>query len=236
MHSLAISPGVFPLFALVLTIGTYLIGVEIQKRIPNPIANPVLIAIILIGIVMHFAHISYADYFSGAQFIHFMLGPATVALAIPLVRSLEHMRRSLVPMLLALTAGSIVGILSGYLVVRALGGDQLIALSMLPKSLTTPIAIGVANHIGGVPSLTAVFAIAGGILAAICIDPLTKALKLHDPAARGLAAGTSGSGIGASQVIPQHTLSAAFAGIAIGLNGLITAILAPAFATWLKHF
>lgn len=236
MYPRAISPELLPLFALTFTVGTYLLGVEIQKRAKHPLANPVLLAIVLIGITLHFAHISYADYFSGAQFIHFMLGPATVALAIPLVRSLEHMRRSLIPMLAALLAGSITGIVSGYLVVRVLGGDQIIALSMLPKSLTTPIAIGVSNRIGGVSSLTAVFAIAGGILAAICIDPVTKALKLHDPAARGLAAGASGSGIGASRVIPQHTLSAAFAGVAIGLNGLITAILAPIFVAWLRHF
>lgn len=236
MQALAISPGLLPLFALTLTVGSYLLGVEIQKRAQHPLANPVLIAIILIGVTLRFTHTSYSSYFSGAQFIHFLLGPATVALAIPLVRSLEHMRRLLVPMFTALIAGSILSMTAGYLIVRALGGPRLLALSMLPKACTTPIAIGIATRIGGDPSLTAVLAIAGGILVAICIDPITKALNLHDPAARGLAAGAAGSGIGASRVIPRHTISAAFAGVAIGLNGLITAMLAPLFVEILKRF
>ena len=231
-----LSPGVIPLFAIVLTLGAYLFGVEIQKRLRNPLANPVLIAIMIIGSTLRLLHLSYQDYFSGAQFIHFLLGPATVALAIPMVRALEHMRRSLWPMLAALFAGSIVGMVSGYGLVRMLGGTQAVALSMLPKSLTTPIALAVSQNIGGVPSLCAVLAIVGGILVAVGIDRTLDWVNIHDPAARGLAAGTAGSGIGSSRVIPQHTLSAAFAGVAIGANGIITAVLAPLVAPLLKHW
>jgi Putative effector of murein hydrolase len=201
--SLTISPGVVPLFALVLTLGAYLFGVEVQKRLRNPLANPVLIAIIIIGITLRLTHLSYHDYFTGAQFIHFMLGPATVALAIPMVRALEHMRRGFWPMMAALCAGSVVGLVTGYSLVRLLGGSQTVALSMAPKSLTTPIAIAVSQSIGGVPSLSAVLAIIGGILVAVSIDPLLHRLRIREPAARGLAAGTAGSGIGASRVIPS---------------------------------
>ena len=225
-----------PLVAIVLTLGAYLFGVEVQKRLRTPYANPVLIAIVLIGVTLRLFHLSYQDYFTGAQFIHFLLGPATVALAIPMVRALEHIRRGLWPMLSALLAGSLVGIVSGYGLVRLLGGSQAIALSMAPKSLTTPIAIAVSASVGGIPSLSAVLAILGGILVAISIDPLLHALKINEPSARGLAAGTAGSGIGASRVIPQHTLSAAFAGIAIGANGILTAVLAPLLVPFLKHW
>ena len=231
-----ISPGVLPLFALLLTIGAYLVAVAVQQRLRNPLANPVLIAIVLIGATLHLFHVSYAEYFSGAQFIHFLLGPATVALAIPLVCSLEHMRRSFGPMLAALGAGSLIGMVSGYGLVRISGGSQLVALSMLPKAVTTPIAIAVAGNIGGLPSLAAVLAIAGGILVAVTIDPVFNLLRIVDPAARGLAAGTAGSGIGASRVIPQHPLAAAFAGVAIGMNGLLTAVLAPLVVPLLKHW
>jgi putative effector of murein hydrolase len=233
---LTISPGVVPLFALVLTLGAYLFGVEVQKRVRNPLANPVLIAIVIIGVTLRLMHLSYQAYFTGAQFIHFMLGPATVALAIPMVRALEHMRRGFWPMMAALCAGSLVGLVAGYGLVRLLGGSQAVALSMAPKSLTTPIAIAVSASIGGIPSLSAVLAIIGGILVAVSIDPVLHWMKIRGPAARGLAAGTAGSGIGASRVIPQHTISAAFAGVAIGANGILTALLAPILVPLLKHW
>ncbi len=231
-----LSPGIVPLFAIVLTLGAYLFGVEIEKRLRNPLANPILIAIVLIGVTLRLLHLSYQDYFTGAQFIHFLLGPATVALAIPMVRALEHMRRGFWPLISAILAGCIIGIVSGYGLVRLLGGSQAVALSMTPKSLTTPIAIAVSASIGGIPSLSAVLAILGGILVAISIDPILHWLKINEPSARGLAAGTAGSGIGASRVIPQHTLSAAFAGVAIGANGILTAVLAPLLAPLLKHW
>ena len=133
-------------------------------------------------------------------------------------------------------AGSVLGMVSGYGLVRVCGGSQVIALSMLPKSLTTPIAIGVSQNIGGLPALSAVLAIAGGILVAVLLDPLLGLLRITAPAARGLAAGTAGSGIGASRVIPQHPTAAAYAGVAIGINGLLTALLAPAVASLLRRW
>lgn len=236
MNGLHLTPATLPLFSLALTLGAYLVGLGVYRRVRNPVANPVLIAIVLIGSTLRLLHLPYASYFAGAQFIHFLLGPATVALAVPLARSLEAMRRSLIPMLVSLLAGSLVGLLTAYGLVRLCGGPQLLALSMAPKSLTTPIAIGVSQGMGGNPSLTAVLAIVGGVLVAIGIDPILRWLHVTDPAARGLAAGTAGSGIGAAQVIPQHPVAAAFAGVAIGLNGLITAVLAPVVVPWLKHW
>lgn len=224
-----------PLFLILLTLGAYLLGVAISRRTQSSLANPTLIAILLVGLALRIAGINYFVYFQGAQLLHFLLGPATVALAIPLVRSLEHLRRGLVPTLSALLAGSVTGAVSAYVIVRVCGGDTLLAVTMLPKSLTTPIAIGVSQSIGGLPALTTVFAIAAGVLVAVCLPALQRLLRVSDPAALGLAAGTAGSGIATARVVPLGTLPVAFAGVAIGINGLITAMLAPLLARVLKH-
>jgi putative effector of murein hydrolase len=221
------------LFALTLTLAAWLIGVWIQRRLRGlPLANPVLIAIVLIGAVLRLTHTSYSTYFQGAQFIHFLLGPATVALAIPLVRNIHQIRRSLPALGPALILGSLLSAVFGYLLVRLGGGTREVALSMLPKAATTPIAIGVARNIGGIPALTAVFAIAGGIIAAVSIETLLRFIRVDDWRAAGLAAGTAGSGIGAAEVLRRSEVAGAFAGMAIGLNGLLTSILCPLIA-WL---
>lgn len=224
------------LFALTLTIATFLIGVFIQRRLRGlALANPVLIAIVLIGTVLQVSHISYATYFEGAQFIHFLLGPATVALAIPLVRNMDHIRKSLRAMGPALLAGSLLSAIAGYGLVRVCGGSREVALSMLPKAATTPIALGVAQTVGGIPALTAVLAIAGGILVAVGIEAMLKLLRIRDWRAYGLAAGTAGSGIGAAEVIPKSEVAGAFAGMAIGLNGLLTSVISPVIAWLMAH-
>ncbi len=224
-----------PLFLLPLTILFYLAGVWLQRRTRSPLANPTLIGIVLVGITLGLLHISYTQYFSSVQLLHFLLGPATVALAIPMVQSLEHLRRGLLPTLAALFAGALTGAISSYGLVRLCGGNHLLALSMMPKSLTTPIAMGVADNIGGIASLTAVFAIMAGILTAIFLPMLLRVLRIQHPAATGLAAGTAGSGIAAASVIPLGPVPAAFAGIAIGVNGLMTALLAPLLVRLFEH-
>jgi putative effector of murein hydrolase len=224
-----------PIFLLPLTILFYLAGVWLQRRTGSPIANPTLIGIVLVAGTIALLHIPYSQYFSSVQILHFMLGPATVALAIPMVQSLEHLRRGLLPTLAALLAGPLVGATSAYWLVRLCGGSELLALSMMPKSLTTPIAMGVADTIGGTASGTAIIAILGGILTAIMLPMLLRLLRVHHPAATGLSAGTAGAGIAAASVIPLGPLPAAFAGIAVGVNGLITALLAPVLVRLFQH-
>lgn len=224
-----------PLFLLPLTILFYLAGVGLQRRTRSPLANPTLIGIVLVGITLWLLHITYAQYFTSVQLLHFLLGPATVALAIPMVQSLEHLRRGLLPTLASLFAGSLTGAVSAYGIVRLCGGSHMLALSMMPKSLTTPIAMGVADNIGGTASLTAVFAIVAGILTAVFLPMLLRVLRVNHPAATGLAAGTAGSGIAAAAVIPLGPVPAAFAGVAIGVNGLMTALLAPLLVRLFQH-
>jgi putative effector of murein hydrolase len=225
-----------PLFLLTFTIGVYLFGVALERRTGSSLANPTLITITAAGLLMRVTGVDYLQYSRGLYLLSFLLGPATVALAIPLARSLSHLRKSLGPTLIALVAGSLTGAISAYGLVRLMGGDRVLALTMMPKSLTTPIALEVSGSIGGLPSLTAVFAIMAGILTAIALPVMQRVLRVDDKAAAGLAAGTAGSGIATARAIAISPLAAAFAGVALGMNGLITALLVPLLVRLFNHF
>jgi putative effector of murein hydrolase len=217
-----------PLFGVALTVLSYVIGLAIQRACRGaPVANPVLISILLIAFILKATGTSYQTYFAGGQFINFLLGPATVALAVPAIKNLEHLKRSLLGVLLAVTTGSLVSVFTGIALVKLCGGTRQVALSMAPKAVTSPIAIEVAQTVGGIPALTAVLAISSGILVAMFIQPLLPWVKAHNAHVFGLAAGTVGSGIGAAHAIQFHEIAGAFAGIAIALNGLLTALVVP---------
>lgn len=220
-----------PLLWLVVTLAAYAAGRQVQRACGgSPFASPVLIAILIVGATLLGTHTSYETYFAGAQFIHFLLGPVTVALAVPLAENFALVRRHLSSIGLALLAGSLTSVISGVGIVWLLGGSRSVALSMAPKAVTTPIAMAVSNQIGGVPALTASLAILGGILAAIIGRHMLARFQIDDWRAHGLAAGVAGSGIAAAQVAAVDEVGAAFAALGIGLNGLLTALLVPFLA------
>jgi putative effector of murein hydrolase len=220
-----------PLLWLVVTLAAYVAGRSIQSIFKgSPYASPVLIAIIIVGTVLLMTRTSYDSYFMGAQFINFLLGPVTVALAIPLAENFTLIWRNLSSIGLALPAGSLTSVISGVGIVWALGGTRDVALSMAPKAVTTPIAMAVSTEIGGVPALTAALAILGGIVAAIVGRQMLRQFKIEDLRAHGLAAGVAGSGVAAAQIAAVDEAGAAFAALGIGLNGLLTAILVPVLA------
>lgn len=215
-----------PLFWPGVTLAAYGLASAVQARLRGAaIANPVLIAILIVGALLKATGTSYETYFAGARPIHLLLGPATVALAVPLVASLPLLRRSLPGVALALGAGAVTSASSGLLLVKAFGGSTALALSMAPKAVTTPIAMALAQNLGGLPSVTASLAIAAGILAAISARPVLALCRVRDWRAHGLAAGTAGSGVGAAHAIRLDPTAGAFAGLAVGLNGLMTALL-----------
>lgn len=219
-----------PLLWLVVTLAAYLIGRVIQRACGGAaLASPVLIAIALVSLIVLASGTNYRTYFAGAQFINFLLGPATIALAVPLARHARLVRENLHGVVFALLVGSVTSIVSGVAIVGLLGGSRTVALSMAPKAVTTPIAVAVSEQIGGVPPLTAAFAILGGILAAVIGQHVLRGLRIRDWRAHGLAAGLAGSGVAAAQVAARNELGAAFAALGIALNGLLTAILVPVF-------
>ncbi len=216
-----------PLLWLTLTLVAYLAADWGAGKVGHPLANPVLIAVILIGAVLLLTGTDYQRYFEGAQFVHFMLGPATVALAFPLHENLGRLKRTALPMLAALFAGSVTAIGTAVAVAWALGVRGQTLLSIAPKSATAPVALGVSEQIGGLPSLTAVLVIITGIVGAVIATPLLNALGVRDWRARGFAVGVAAHGIGTAHAFRINSTAGAFSGIGMGLNALLTAILAP---------
>jgi predicted murein hydrolase (TIGR00659 family) len=223
-----------PLLGLTITLLAYQAAFWLYQRSGgNPLVNPVLIAVSMLVLVLWLTSTSYETYFSGAQFVHFLLGPATVALAIPLYTQIRRVRAMLLPVIVGLLAGSLTAVLSAVMIGRLFGASTSTQLSLAPKSVTTPIAMGVAERIGGIPSLTAVLVIITGIIGAVAARYVFDALKLRDPAIRGFAIGIASHGIGTARAFQVNEQSGAFAALAMGLNGALTALLVPLLAGWL---
>ena len=224
-----------PLLGLTITLLAYQGAFWIYQRSGcNPLANPVLIAVTVLVLFLTLTATSYETYFEGAKFVHFLLGPATVALAIPLYMQLHRVRAMLLPVIVGLFVGSLTAAVSAVLVGRLFGASLSTQLSLAPKSVTTPIAMGIAERIGGIPSLTAVLVIITGILGAVGARYVFDAMKLRDPAIRGFAIGVASHGIGTARAFQVNEQSGAFAALAMGLNGALTAILVPLLASWLN--
>jgi predicted murein hydrolase (TIGR00659 family) len=224
-----------PLLGLTITLLAYQGAFRLYRRSGcNPLANPVLIAVTVLVAFLTLTATSYETYFAGAQFVHFLLGPATVALAIPLYTQFRRVRAMLLPVVVGLLAGSLTAVLSAVFVGRLFGASPSTQLSLAPKSVTTPIAMGIAERIGGIPSLTAVLVIVTGIIGAVGARYVFDAMKLRDPAIRGFAIGVASHGIGTARAFQVNEQSGAFAALAMGLNGALTALLVPLLASWLS--
>jgi len=217
-----------PLLWLTATLAAYAIGnavfVAAGRR---PIANPVLIAVAILAPVLWLTGTPYATYFEGAQFVHFLLGPATVCLALPLWQNLPRVRRAALPMLAALLVGSTTAVVSALAIAWMLGLRGGMLASLAPKSATAPVAIGISEAIGGSPTLTAVLVILTGITGAVVATPLLNLLGLKDWRARGFAVGVAAHGIGTARALQVHPTAGAFAGLGMGLNAVLTAFIAP---------
>ncbi len=223
-----------PLLALTLTLAAYQMGFWIyRKGRMNPLLNPVLIAVVVLVAILIVTDTAYATYFEGAQFVHFLLGPATVALALPLYRQIERVRKSALAITVSLLAGSLTAIISAVGIAWVFGASDEILVSLAPKSVTAPVAMGISEQLGGLPSLTAVLVILTGILGAALGPLLLNLLKVKDMAARGLAIGTASHGIGTARALQVSEVAGAFSGLAMGLNALATAILLPLLWNWL---
>ncbi len=223
-----------PLVWLTVTLAAYACADWISERLGrHPLVNPVAIsAAVLIGL-LSLTTTDYPVYFEGAQFVHFLLGPATVALAVPLWRNGAAVRRALLPIAAALVAGSLTAVASALAVAWLLGAPGPVLASLAPKSVTAPIAMGLAEQLGGIPSLSAVLVIATGILGAVIVTPLMNALRIRDFAARGFAVGVTSHGIGTARAFQVNELAGTFAGIGMGLNGAVTALIVMALVAFL---
>jgi predicted murein hydrolase (TIGR00659 family) len=223
-----------PLLWLALTLVSWIVADAIARACGrHPLVNPVLIAIAAMAAVLIATGTPYETYFQGAQFVHFLLGPATVAIAVPLVRHRTLVLANMVPMAAALLAGAVTAVVSVVAVAAAFGVPREILVSLAPKSVTAGIAMAISENLGGRPPLTAVLVIATGVMGAVIVTPLMNVLKIRDYAARGFAVGLTSHGIGTARAFAVDEIAGTFAGIAMGLNGVATSLVVPLLLQWL---
>jgi predicted murein hydrolase (TIGR00659 family) len=211
----------------VITLGAYQFSRELAKRTNSALFNPVLISILVVVTILTLSGTPYDLYFERVQLIHILLGPATVALAVPLYAHVKRLQANTVPLLVSLLLGSLTAALSALTIAALLGAEEATLLSLAPKSVTTPIAMGVSEKIGGLPSLTAVLVILTGILGAVIASPLLDCLHITDSSAKGFAIGLASHGIGTAQAFQMGEETGAFSGLGMGLNGIFTALIIP---------
>jgi predicted murein hydrolase (TIGR00659 family) len=213
---------------LALTIGFYLLAGRVQKLSGgSPLANTVLVAALPIIAILIFWNVPVADYQRGGVILLWILGPATVALAVPLYLNFSYVRTAWRPMSAALVTGSAVAIVSSVGLGWLLGASGETIRSLAPKTVTTPIAMGIAEQIGGIPALTAAFVIFTGIIGAMSASALFQLVAVKDERARGFALGVTSGGIGTARAFQESLLAGTFSGVGMTLNGIVTAIVLP---------
>ncbi|SFP98011.1 TIGR00659 family protein [Nitrosomonas cryotolerans] len=222
-----------PLSGLTVTLVAYGIAYRLYSYAKfNPLLNPVLTAVILLITVLLLSGISYKDYFEGGQFIHFLLGPATVALAIPLYHQITKLKKIWLPITISLLAGVVIGALSSISIAWLLDASVLTQLSFAPKSVTAPIAMGISESIGGLPALTAILVVSTGIIGATIGTKLFELLRIDDDSIKGVAMGVTAHGIGTARAFQVSSEMGAFSGLAMALSAFSTAVILP----WLLAF
>lgn len=223
-----------PLLWLTVTLLTYAVVDAVSlKTNRHALANPVLHSIWIIGVFLLLTGTSYTTYFGGAQFVHFLLGPATVALAVPLYENRKVVAAAILPMLVALVIGSITAVVSVVVLAQVAGLPRGIILSLASKSVTAGVAMGISESLHADPSLTAVSVVITGIMGAIIVTPLMNRTGITDFRARGFAVGLAAHGIGTARAFQVDAVAGVFAGIAMSLNALVTSLLVPLAVTLL---
>jgi predicted murein hydrolase (TIGR00659 family) len=222
-----------PLLHLTLTVCLFVLARLLYRLTGrHSLMNPVLLTVLALVVILLLTGTPYDVYFEGAKFVHFLLGPATVALAIPLYRQWSSLKRHPLALTVSLLSGSLTAVISAILIAKLGGVSDQALISIAPKSVTTPVAMGISETLGGLPSLTAVVVILTGILGASLGPWLLDILRVTNPMAKGLALGTASHGIGTGRAIFMGDVAAAFSGLAMGLNGLATTILLPVLWKW----
>lgn len=214
-----------PLTWLALSVLAYEIGLRLNRRLKTPLCNPLLIAAVLMGIVLVATGTPLSDYNAGGGFLTLFLTPATVALAVPIYRQLDVLHANLLPILAGALVGSVVSITSVIGLCHVFGLDDALMHSLIPKSVTTPIGMQLSASLGGMTSVTAIAIILTGLVGAVFLPAFLKLLRITDPVTVGIAIGTASHAVGTSRAIELGETEGAMSGLAIGVAGLMTAIL-----------
>lgn len=216
-----------PIFLIALTFGIYVGAQVLRRRLGYSLLNPILVAVTVLIMLLNITGVDYAAYQEGGRYIEFWLKPAVVALAVPLYRQLPTIRKRMMPLLIAELAGCLAGIVSVVVIARVFGATREVIMSMVPKAVTTPIAIEISNTIGGIPALTAGVVVATGIFGSIAGFKIVKLSRIKSPIGQGLSIGTATHAVGTSAAMERSERIGAFSSLGLILNGLLTALLAP---------
>lgn len=222
-----------PIFGIVISVLAFTIGVYVNKKTKNPFLNPLLIAIFLIVSLLLITKIPYENYKIGADQINYFLGPITILLAVPLYKQFNLLKKHIVPIIVGITTGVIVSFISVVLVCKIMGADSNILISVIPKSITTPMGMSLTNIMGGIEAITVVSIVLTGITGAIIAPTVFKITKITDPIAKGIGIGTASHAVGTSKAIEMGEVEGAMSGLSIGVSGLITVILVPILMNFL---
>jgi predicted murein hydrolase (TIGR00659 family) len=225
-----------PLVALALTVAVFTAASWINQRLRgHPLVNPVLLSVCFLMLFLSATSIPYERYFQGAQFIHFLLGPATVALAVPMFRHLDRIRAAALPILVGIVSGSVAGLVLVAILARLFAADPSLTASLATKSVTAPVAMAIADHTGAIPSLAAVVAVLAGMTGAAFGPALLNWLGITEPMARGLAMGTASHGQGTARILQESEEAGATSAIAMGLTALFMAGAMPLLVTLISN-
>lgn len=219
-----------PIFGIAISLLTFQAGSILYRRTGLVFLNPLVLSMLSIIAFLVSFHISFDDYNKGGQFISFFLGPATVILAVPLYKKIDLLKENILPILAGITIGSATGIVSIIVMCRMFDLDELVSISMIPKSITTPIGIELSNQLGGLPSITVAGIVFTGISGVLLGPMICKLFRIDDRVAVGIAIGTSSHALGTTKAVELGETEGAMSGLAIGIAGLITVFLAPIIA------
>ena len=219
-------------FLLTLVMGSFLLGVFLYKRTQITLLQPLLITMLIIIPFLKITGIEYHTFYEKTNILNFMLGPSVVALGYVLYEQIENVKGNVISILTSVFVGSVVGIVSVVLIAKAFGADRLLMASLAPKSVTTPIAISLAEKDGGAPALTAAFGVSCGLFGGLVGPIILRRLGIKSKIAKGLAMGSSSHALGTARAMEMGALEGAISGLAIGIMGIMTALLIP-FAEWL---
>ena len=214
-----------PYFGIFLSIAAYALGCGLNRKFRTPLCNPLLIAIVLVVGVLLVFRIPYEAYNAGGEIISLFLAPATACLAVGIYAKLAVLKQYWLPILVGAVAGSASSMLSVYALCRLLGLDEQLTVSLIPKSVTTPIAVGIVESAGGLTPITVVAVIVTGILGAILAPTMIRLFRISDSVAAGLAIGACSHAVGTSKAVELGEVEGAMSGLAIGVCGVVTVVL-----------
>ncbi len=223
------------IFLISITFIAFLGAKLLQRRTGIALLNPILVSIIILVLFLTAFGIDYDSYLAGGEYIDFWLKPAVVALGVPLYRQLETVRKQMLPLLIAELAGCVAGVISVVVVAQLLGASKEVIMSLAPKAVTTPIAMEISQSVGGIPSLTAAVVVCTGIFGGMTGFQLVKLSHIKSPIATGLSIGTAAHAVGTSAAMEKGERYGTFSSLGLTLNGLLTAMLAPAILSFLGY-